>query len=440
MALVAVVVTATALAQNTTPQNGVFNGQFDRRWRVAGHRWTAMLMGLIAAAWLALAAPAFAKLNLEQPDPNVGATYIGPAGYSADGMGQQGSAMGNLRAEMPAGSTVERAYLLGTYNVGFDIGFIAEEERTIDFEGTNVELQYLDVTTGYPLATGRADVTSQVREKVGGGGGITTFVIGNDPYGLDGLALVVIYSNPSLPLRTIMVLDGAAAGQGETATIDLAAPINKSVPDFSAILSVGIGYSNQETYGHLCGTEQFSTIDINSQRLTSCAGGFDDGGIENGSLITVGGVGDSTDDPAEPLAQDTGTDDELYDLGPLLKTGDTQLVMHTTNPPPEDDNLFLAVFQLPGEAALSGSAVSPTPKSSTSKPPPPIVTPGACIVPKLIGKKLKGAKRALRKGGCKIGKVKRKKDADSKSAKVVHQGKKGGKHLPAGTKVPVSLG
>ena len=42
---------------------------------------------------------------------------------------------------------------------------------------------------------------------------------------------------------------------------------------------------------------QFSIVDVNSQRLTSCAGNFDDGLGNDGALVTVGGVGDLTDNP-----------------------------------------------------------------------------------------------------------------------------------------------
>lgn len=38
------------------------------------------------------------------------------------------------------------------------------------------------------------------------------------------------------------------------------------------------------------GIQQFSTVDVNDSRLTSCAGNFDDGFGSNGALITVGGA------------------------------------------------------------------------------------------------------------------------------------------------------
>jgi hypothetical protein len=61
----------------------------------------------------------------------------------------------------------------------------------------------------------------------------------------------------------------------------------------------------------------------------------------------------------------------------------------------------------------------------------------ACVVPKLKGKKLKADKVALRKAGCKLGKVT---GSRSKTAKVVRQSAKPGKVLPRGAAVNVRLG
>ncbi len=60
----------------------------------------------------------------------------------------------------------------------------------------------------------------------------------------------------------------------------------------------------------------------------------------------------------------------------------------------------------------------------------------SCIVPKLNGKKVKAARKALTKADCKLGKVKGHKD---KSAKVKKQSPKPGKVLAPGAKVNVKL-
>jgi hypothetical protein len=60
-----------------------------------------------------------------------------------------------------------------------------------------------------------------------------------------------------------------------------------------------------------------------------------------------------------------------------------------------------------------------------------------CVVPNLKGKSLKADKRALKKSGCRLGKVKGKK---MKGAKVKRQSAKPGTVLPSGAKVNVKLG
>jgi IPT/TIG domain/PASTA domain len=62
-----------------------------------------------------------------------------------------------------------------------------------------------------------------------------------------------------------------------------------------------------------------------------------------------------------------------------------------------------------------------------------------CIVPKLTGKSLKLAKRALHNGGCKLGKVQKRRGATAKNGKVVAQSPKKGRILAAHAKVNVTL-
>jgi hypothetical protein len=274
--------------------------------------------------------------------------FNGHGGYSADGLGQNGTG-GTLDAEVPAGSTVQKAFLYGTY---FFVSEPDVTQRTIDFDGTMVETVKIGETTGGSLVTTRADVTAQVAAKVGGGGGITSFTIGNDPSNLNGLGLVVVYANAGQPENTIAVLDGAATQSGDTATFVLASPLDKTVPGFQATMSLGSGHSYQSGQpGHICAPFQFSIVDVNSQRLTSCAGNFDDGAGNDGALVTVGGVGDSTDNPVDPNSQ-TGTDDELYNLEPFLAQGATNIEIKTSNPSGDDD-LFLAVISLSATATVT---------------------------------------------------------------------------------------
>lgn len=64
----------------------------------------------------------------------------------------------------------------------------------------------------------------------------------------------------------------------------------------------------------------------------------------------------------------------------------------------------------------------------------------ACKVPKLKTKTLQAAKKALKKAGCKLGKVKKTDGVTGKTGKVTEQGKPAGKKLAPGAKVNVTLG
>jgi hypothetical protein len=306
-------------------------------------------IGLLAAVTsvaltLALAVPAVASLQLRQPDPSVPATFVGKGGYSSDGLGQNGTG-GTVQAVVPAGSTVEHAFLYGTYFVDNPDA----SARTIRVDSTDVLTEKVSDVGG--LSTTFADVTTLVRAKIGSGGAAPfDFAINNDPSVLDGVALVVIFSNPSFPQTTIAVLDGSASQTGDQATFNFAQPLDKTVPNFVATLALGSGFSFQGVSGSACGGGQFSVVEINTQLLSNCAGNYDDGLGNDGALITVGGVGDSTNNPTPP--NNPATDDELYDLDPFLSQGDTSLVITSSNPS-QDDNLFLAVIETSAAAAVT---------------------------------------------------------------------------------------
>jgi hypothetical protein len=70
---------------------------------------------------------------------------------------------------------------------------------------------------------------------------------------------------------------------------------------------------------------------------------------------------------------------------------------------------------------------------------PSAYTATACLVPKLSGKKLKAAKKALRSAECRIGEVKKLEGATAKTGKVSKQNRKPGTFLPLGAKVNVKL-
>jgi len=63
-----------------------------------------------------------------------------------------------------------------------------------------------------------------------------------------------------------------------------------------------------------------------------------------------------------------------------------------------------------------------------------------CHVPKVVGKKLAAAKKAITRAGCKVGKVSKKHSAKSKRGKVLSEKPKAGASVPAGTAVKLAVG
>jgi hypothetical protein len=85
----------------------------------------------------------------------------------------------------------------------------------------------------------------------------------------------------------------------------------------------------------------------------------------------------------------------------------------------------------------SPAPVTPAPPAGTNPKPTP---PAVCKVPKLAGKKLKGARRVLHAHHCKLGKVHLKPTATRKHGKVTKQKPKPGTTRPAGGTVAITLG
>ena len=109
---------------------------------------------------------------------------------------------------------------------------------------------------------------------------------------------------------------------------------------------------------------------LTAQHLTSDAGGPDDGlpilgqtKVDNGALLTVGGLDDSNSNPANPNGasqSDARYDDELYNLAPFLEDGDTKLRVFTKNIS-DDDNIMFAAFAIQGASAIINDGITLAP-------------------------------------------------------------------------------
>ena len=316
------------------------------------------------------------------------ATFTDGVAFSADAV--PGFFGGNLRVDTTAANilpspntqdvTVKAAYLYNVTVVGS-----SPLTTLASLNGNMVTLGLLEGTdhAGLNLQTYRADVTPIVSPLINGKPGITALpasLISTSPES-NGLALVVVFASPGLdPSQSVAIVDGGQSGPtSRDTTFGLANPLGKS---FNAVLSLGISFGQQGGGGpHFCGTAsltQFSVVDVNDGTLTSCAGGSDDG-----DFITVGGVGDSTDNPSDPFCQAgppppgkpacSTTDDELYNISSFLKPGDTQVKLTVSNtssmtPSLGDDSIFLAILQVTGTILVCEGVNCP--------PPPPSPVPG----------------------------------------------------------------
>jgi hypothetical protein len=313
------------------------------------------------------ACPAIADLRPSQ--------YFANAALSIDGLGIIGSGSGQLQANVPSGSTILGAYLYtasiwgppGTVTPGGVVWGTVYPPR---FNGTLLSLSSGTLMTpdANEAVTYRHDVTSIVRSAIQNGpGGLYNFNLqenGNN----DGSVLVVAYSNAATQGRSAIIYDGELSTTGDTTRLNFASPYTGG----NLIMSLASSFSLQPY-------EQFSQIDVRTsnnpiaRRLTTSAGGHDDGASINGALITVGGIGDSPENP-DPFASSRlgpRVDDELYNLAlgnsvdanPFITPGDRWADLITINPS-NDDNVFglfiSADFMLinpiptPGAAALLG--------------------------------------------------------------------------------------
>jgi hypothetical protein len=271
---------------------------------------------------------------------------------SADGAGS-GSANYTISVNKPnAGATVHKAYLLCA-PVWFNSGNCTQlNGQAITWGGSS--------PSAWGCCNYYADVTSIVAPILNPASpGITNIPIYECNY-IDGYALLVIFSDPLAVSKTIVIMFGGLSTTGDNFSITLGEPIDPSVPGALLTMGLGISYSYQ-------GSGQYSIVDVNGQRLTTSAGGQDDGFAQDGALMTVGGIGDAITNPPNPYAipSDTRSDDELYSLLPLITNTTTSILVNTSNPS-NNDNIFLSYFEISGVAVI-GEGVLLT-QTSTSGP------------------------------------------------------------------------
>jgi hypothetical protein len=263
---------------------------------------------------------------------------------SSDGIGSLSTSM-SVRVNKPtATAIVVKAILMSTVtNSTIGNGCCTLAGVTINWDGSVT--YYSNFFSNY-----WADVTSIVASAINPlGVGISTLTVTEcNSDAQNGEALLVVFQDASLPERTIIILWGGQDPNGANLTLTLASPMDPASPGALMDMGMGIGFSYQGN-----GTQQYSLINVNGQRLTTASGGEDDGGGADGMLITVGGIGDSNTNPPDPNATPTGprSDDELYSLLPLITNTTTSVNIFSQNPS-NNDNIFLSYFVVSGAAIL----------------------------------------------------------------------------------------
>jgi hypothetical protein len=269
---------------------------------------------------------------------------------SVDAIGSNSSSM-QIQINKPTNeATVQKAILFSAVT-GNTIanGCITFAGLSINWDGS--------ISTGYPNFNNYwADVTSIVVSNINGQPAGNYFLpivecYKSNEYGgeaIDGEVLMVIFNDVTATEKTIIVMWGSQNPDGDNFQVTFAEPFDPSIPGATLDMGLGIGFSYQ-----LNGVQQFSEVSVNNQRITSSAGGEDDGASSNGALITVGGLGDLNTNPTNPFANPTNpfSDDELYSLLPLISNTTSSILINTINPS-FDDNIFLAYFSLSGTAII----------------------------------------------------------------------------------------
>ncbi|MDX1678033.1 PEP-CTERM sorting domain-containing protein [Arsukibacterium sp.] len=267
-------------------------------------------------------------------------TFVGNYGVSTDGWGSL-SQSGTISALVPAGATVTAAYL---YSSTFNNGSLTGVGGTLAGQTINydTDLGTIPAPACCELTATRADVTDIIKPLVDGGpGGVYNFDITETSRFQDGSALVIVYNDPSLGVSTVGILDGFALVNGDTTSLNFADPLDPSAPGFFAHMMLGIGFS-------CC--NQTNTVEVNGTLITRNAGNNDDSAdpsLGDGNLITMG----SFDDPFSPFMPDYSSDTERYSLVDYISNGDTSISVRTSNAT-NNDNIFLAVFHVSGEAGI----------------------------------------------------------------------------------------
>ncbi len=326
------------------------------------------ILSLIIFFSIQLVIPNSASSELKEFFSATGKLFI-----SVDGGGSVGTtgSKHTIFVDKPSDSAkVRKAFVLAasqgfrTQNRPIGDGEVILQVPGLDRAGINWDAQVPGTAGNF---NHRADVTSLIKPAIDQAppGRFPITFIENFSEFIEGEILAVIFDDTTQNQdSTVILLFGQQATSGDAFTISLNNPLNPADP--SAFMNMGVGISNSLANVAPPNPNQVHLIDINGARLTSAAGGNDDGeGFT--ALITVGGFGDSLKNPPDKFASpgtDERFDDELYSLLPFVKATTRNIKVNTQNPT-NDDNLFFTYFQISSLAILD-PGIMLTPTSATN--------------------------------------------------------------------------
>ncbi|MFP8880223.1 MAG: choice-of-anchor L domain-containing protein, partial [Myxococcota bacterium] len=302
---------------------------------------------------VALAAPGSAQAVLD-----ILVNETGNISLSADGAGSTGDSA-TIQVEKPNAAATVRSAFLSCAATGARV--IGDDEVSLNGNPVSFSVSAANSTGEIFFHNVFGEVTAIVKPTVDAAlPGLVDFTQSEALTStgfIEGCALYVIFDDPGATDGTIFILFGSQTTTGDSFNVTLAEPLDTA--NDTADFGLAISFSFQ-------GSKMVSSIDINGTRLTSSAGGHDDGGDSNGALVTVGGIGDTNDNPA-PFDAPNGPrfDDELYSLLPLLGPGDTSIRIDTINPS-DDDNIFAGHMVFSGMAIEGEGIVLPPTEASNS--------------------------------------------------------------------------
>ena len=285
---------------------------------------------------------------------------------SVDAVGSDLS-FGTVEVSKPAGGVVKKAYLAvaatGGYAKAFEDGDVRIEGHGVIWENT--------IRNNVGSWNALADVTAYVESTINAAPPGPVLIDFGETHSdlIDGAVLAVVFETPAASSENYVALYfGAQAQRADSFFVDFPSPVPTDFSDARYEIGVGISYSLQSRDS----SDQYTIIEVNGKRLTTSAGGPDDGSPSPGALVTVGGFDDSPANPADPYAKpvNMASDDELYDLRPFLTAGDTRAIIKTSSP--NEENLFFAsVFSNPSssrETAAASTALLAAPAAAGGAP------------------------------------------------------------------------